>query len=149
MGSTTARKNEDGTSSSSNRHHHLRKLIQLTDSSNFYETVMAEYDPNYGVPFCRAVGNECSSGELLIGRGNILGGNENNAPNTLDGCPDGDLGTYWADESLEKIVVRAGGMNGTGVENPLEAGKVATIVATVFPYFDGTFNYADFYYSSE
>eukprot|EP00956_Cyclotella_meneghiniana_P032326 scaffold88288_cov62-Cyclotella_meneghiniana.AAC.3 len=150
MGSTSARKNEDGTSSSSNHHHHhLRKLIQLTDSSNFYETVMAEYHPNYGVPFCRAVGNECSSGELLIGRGNILGGNENNAPNTLDGCPDGDLGTYWADESLEKIVVRAGGINGTGVENRLEAGKVVTIVATVFPYFDGTFNYADFYYSSE
>lgn len=128
---------------------HLRKLVQYGESTNFYETVVAEYDPNYGAPFCRDIGNECSSGDLLNGRGEITGGNENNTPNTLDGCPDGNMGEYWVDESLEKIVVRAGAINGTGVEELLEAGNVATIVATVFPFYDGTFNSADFYYASE
>lgn len=56
---------------------------------------------------------------------------------------------YWEDESLEKIVVRAGSIDGSGVGDLLEAGKQATIIASVFAYWDGSQDYADFYYTSD
>jgi hypothetical protein len=67
----------------------------------------------------------------------------------LLGCMDGDVGVYMQDESIEQIVVRSGSMNGTGVGDPLEPGRQATIIASVFAYFDGSQDYADFFYTSD
>lgn len=62
----------------------LRKLQnELTDISQSHGS--AEYDPSLGAPICRTVSSECSSWELLNGRGAIQGGNELNTPNTIDG----------------------------------------------------------------
>ena len=67
----------------------------------------------------------------------------------LDSCEDGNYGVYHKDESIDRIVIRSGYINGTGLESDLEAGKPATIVATVFSYDDGSEDYADFYYASD
>jgi hypothetical protein len=79
----------------------------------------------------------------------MQGGNELNAPNTIDGCIDGDSGLYLQDESLDKIIVRPGTINGTGGGDLLQAGKVATIIASVSAYSDGSQDYADFFFLSE
>jgi hypothetical protein len=79
----------------------------------------------------------------------MQGGNELNAPNTIDGCIDGDSGLYLQDESLDKIIVRSGTINGTGGGDLLQAGKVATIIASVSAYSDGSQDYADFFFLSE
>ena len=118
---------------------HLRKLQVQT----------ASYDATFGAPFCDTVGSECSSGTLLNGRGTMNGGSELNEPNTIDGCMDGNLGTYDTDESLEGIVVRSGAINGTGAGQSLEVGNVATIVANVHAFGDGSGDWADFYYASD
>ena len=82
---------------------------------------------------------------LLNGRGYMEGGYESNQPNTIDGCADGSYGLYREDESIDKIVVRSGGIDGSGSGSDLEAGKLATIVATVYVYNNGSENFADFY----
>jgi hypothetical protein len=75
------------------------------------------------------------------------GGNEDNHPNTIDGCADGSYGLYHEDESIDRIVVRSGGIDGSGSGSDLQAGKLATIVATVYAYNNGSENFADFYYT--
>ena len=60
---------------------------------------------------------------LLNGRGYMEGGYESNQPNTIDGCADGSYGLYREDESIDKIVVRSGGIDGSGSGSDLEAGK--------------------------
>ena len=47
----------------------------------------AEYDGNYTAPRCVVPGSECSSGDLLVGRG----ASETNAPNTVYGCQVSDV----------------------------------------------------------
>lgn len=59
---------------------------------------IAEYDSNYKAPRCLLYGSECTSEQLLDGRGSMSGGNEANAPNTVDNCQDGDAGVYHSDE---------------------------------------------------
>ncbi len=84
----------------------------------------AAFDAGRRAPRC-AAGSYCDSGHLLEGRG--LLGPEANAPNTLAGsCPDGALGTYLMEESLESLVVR------TPDGSFLAPGKPAEILATVF-----------------
>lgn len=83
---------------------------------------------NITVPFCTGFGESCTSVDRFVGRGTMRNGIEMNQPNTLDGCEDGNFGTYRNDESLEKIVVTAVG----GGE--LKAGGNATIEATVIPW---------------
>lgn len=119
----------------------------ITSSSTIPVTVLgaggeqlALYDPSYGAPRCSVWGTECSSGELLAGRGTMTGGNEPNAPNTIDGCQDGNSGTYKSDESLEKIVVRSGWSSGVGIGEPMVKGGRATIIATVNAYYLGEFD---------
>nr|WP_235216584.1 Ig-like domain-containing protein [Archangium violaceum] len=46
----------------------------------------ARYDPLLGAPRCDTVMERCDARELVQGRG---ADSERNAPNTLDGCPDG------------------------------------------------------------
>ncbi|KAL3782646.1 hypothetical protein HJC23_010155 [Cyclotella cryptica] len=109
---------------------------------------IAEYDETLGAPFCVSFGSKCSSVDLLDGRGTVSGGNEPNRSNTIDGCIDGNYGTYHQDESIDKIVVKAGEIDGNGSEFNLEAGSRATIEATVYAYNDGSEDYADFYFAT-
>ena len=108
----------------------------------------AVYDGSFGAPFCASYGSECSSMDALNGRGLMEGGAEANRPNTIDGCVDGSYGLYYEDESIEGVVVKAGDTDGSGSGVDLEAGKPATIVATVYAYSDGSEDYLDFYYAS-
>ena len=98
---------------------------------------IAVFDAAYHVPRCSVWGSECSSGNLLVGRGTITGGNELDAPNTIDSCQDGNAGTYGIDESIEKIVVRSGWVSGVGMNQAMVKGERATIIATVHAYFQG------------
>lgn len=152
----------------------------ITSSSTIPVTVLgaggqqiAFYDANYGVPRCTVWGTECSSEQLLAGRGSMTNGNEPNAPNTIDGCQDGNSGTYKVDESIEKIVVRSGWTSGVGIGEPMVKGGRATIIASIYAYYTGeletshsaspcncsnvnfacnyvgTSDYVDFYYATE
>ncbi|KAL7477680.1 hypothetical protein ACHAW6_003479, partial [Cyclotella cf. meneghiniana] len=100
----------------------------------------AFYDHSFGAPRCNSTGSECSSENLLVGRGTMIGGKELNAPNTLDGCLDGNSGTYKRDESIERIIVRSG----SGAA--MATGSQVIITASVWVW-RATSNYADFYYT--
>ncbi|KAL7517629.1 hypothetical protein ACHAWX_002539 [Stephanocyclus meneghinianus] len=106
----------------------------------------AFYDQLLGAPRCDSIQNECSSGSLLVGRGTMSGGHEVNAPNVIDGCIDGNAGTYKIDESIERIVVRSGSVNRTGSEKTMTEGGEATITASVWVWSTSD-DYADFYYT--
>ena len=111
---------------------------------------IATYDNSYKAPRCVVYGSECSSGNLLDGRGTISGGSEANAPNTINNsCQDGNSGTYHDDESIDKIVVRSGYVDGTGEGSVMKAGQRATILATVWAWGTGSSDSADFYYSTD
>ncbi|KAL3784103.1 hypothetical protein HJC23_012735 [Cyclotella cryptica] len=110
---------------------------------------VAEFDSTYGAPRCVLWGAECSSANLLNGRGSLTGGNEQNAPNTIDNCQDGNSGAYHVDESIDKIVVRSGYVNGDGLGATMVKGGRVTIIATVYAYSAFSSDYADFYYASD
>jgi len=58
--------------------------------------------PSPNAPFCSEAGDPCSSGYLLKG----VGTSERYVlSDTLDDCPDGKLGEYLVDESIEEITV--------------------------------------------
>ena len=103
---------------------------------------------NYLAPFCQVPGRVCSSESLLNGRG-ISMGPEQNAPNAIRGsCPDGRSGTYKVDESIEKIVVRSGGLEDEASDN-LTEGQEATIEVTVYAYGSGMSDTADIWHSTD
>ena len=60
----------------------------------------------------------------------MTGRSEDNAPNTLDGCPDGNGGTYTSDESIDVITIQSVG------GGSLKAGDSARITAEVYVYND-------------
>ena len=81
---------------------------------------------------------------LLQGRGNISGGNESNAPNTLfDSCQDGNSGTYQDDESVE--AVRVSTTNG----GAFTAGASVQIEVDVWAWSTGSQDYLDLYYAAD
>ncbi|WP_342747706.1 M20/M25/M40 family metallo-hydrolase [Melittangium boletus] len=101
---------------------------------------IATYDSTYKAPRCAAVGTGCDSGTLLSGRATV--GPEKSAPNTINSsCADGIKGTYFTDESNERIKVSTA--DGTN----LAAGKTVTVEATVFAYSTST-DKLDLYYSA-
>jgi hypothetical protein len=57
----------------------------------------AEWDGGYGAPICRLPGTSCSTGDLVVGRDSVVGIEEPNQPNTIDGCEDGVNGTSYLD----------------------------------------------------
>lgn len=81
----------------------------MTSSSSVLDAQVqtATYDSALNVPHCMTISRGCSTGDLVLSRGTITDGNELNAPNTLDGCTDGDTGSYLQDESLERVVVES------------------------------------------
>eukprot|EP00569_Conticribra_weissflogii_P003759 CAMPEP_0171330948 /NCGR_PEP_ID=MMETSP0878-20121228/2361_1 /TAXON_ID=67004 /ORGANISM="Thalassiosira weissflogii, Strain CCMP1336" /LENGTH=1637 /DNA_ID=CAMNT_0011831367 /DNA_START=195 /DNA_END=5108 /DNA_ORIENTATION=+ len=108
----------------------------------------AIYDSGLGIPICAQFGNSCDSLSLLNSRGESIGISEENAPNTLDSCKDGASGTYHSDESIDRIVVKSGEIDGTGSDAALTSHRRATIIASVFAFGTGTNDYADFYYTN-
>ena len=105
--------------------------------------ITTTYDVGLGAPKCSVVGVSCTSGALIDGRGYSNAVSETNYPNTLDGCADGNDGTYHGDESIDMITVSAvdGGL--------LQAGDMAEIEAKVWSYDDGDGDTADFYYTAD
>jgi len=79
----------------------------------------AAIDPALGVPACDEPRALCHTGLLVLGRGPL--GPEGNDPNTVDGCPDGTLGEYGVDESIEHVAVSS--LDG----GELTAGKSARV----------------------
>src|SRR5206468_103299 len=64
----------------------------------------AVYDPVLKAPRCGMTGAMCDSGQLLVGRG--AKGPEPNYPNTIgSSCPDGTLGVFHSDESIDRLKV--------------------------------------------
>ncbi len=100
----------------------------------------AVYDVRLGAPVC-AHGSSCDSRSLLDGRGSL--GPGRNQPDTLDSCTDGDSGTYHSDESNDRIVVT--NLSGQGFKE----GDTVEIAATVWAWFTGSSDSADFYYAAD
>eukprot|EP00804_Cyclotella_cryptica_P028860 CCRYP_008443-RA/>CCRYP_008443-RA protein AED:0.06 eAED:0.06 QI:0/0.93/0.88/1/1/1/17/370/2761 len=92
---------------------------------------LAMYNSSYGAPACDLSGLSCSSGDLLVGRGSV--GPEPNAPNSIDECKDGNKGVHHQDESVDKIIVRSGRLDGPSNDTIREEGYI-TIIATVWAY---------------
>ncbi len=86
----------------------------------------ADWNSARKVPACLTPAPFCFSGTLLDSRGGIQPRAERNAPNTLDGCPDGPLGEYHVDESIDRVTVRT--LDGTS----LAPGKTASVEVTFF-----------------
>lgn len=115
----------------------------MPSSAPTVELSDAIFYPPAGVPFCQEVLAGCDSGALLYGRGSMTNGAESNAPNTLDGCQDGSDGTYYSDESVERIKIVS---VGNGV---LRKGTTVEVQATVYAYDDGSSDTADFYFIAD
>lgn len=78
----------------------------------------ASYDSTLHVPRCSSLARSCDTGTLVTGRGTMTSGNEpQSAVNVIDGCVDGNLGTYGTAESLDRLVLR------TDDGGPLAAGR--------------------------
>ena len=118
----------------------------ITSSGGPQEAV---YDMALGAPRCIAYGSMCDSLALVNGRGSLENGIESNRPNTLDACDDGSAGTYRVDESIERIAVVSGEIDGSGSGGDMIEGGRATIIATVWPWKTGDADYADFYFASD
>jgi hypothetical protein len=99
----------------------------------------SSFDSYLGVPMCDVTQSACSTGTLVIGIGSA--GEEPNYPNTLDGCADGEDGTYESDESMDRVIIQSS-------SNFLTEERNATITARVFVY-SYTSDFADFYYASD
>ncbi len=66
-------------------------------------TQIALYNESFGAPDCQSVGS-CSCDLLVMLNG--VDGYESFAPNTIDRCHDYSIGTYHANKSIQKIIVR-------------------------------------------
>ena len=112
---------------------------------------IALLDADYNVPNCKVSGTSCSSGDLLLGRATKgpTSAGELNSPNTIDGCFDGDSGSYRSDESLESILVYSSDANRNADGGSLRVGRYATVNATVWAWGTGSSDSADFYYTDD
>ncbi len=108
-----------------------------------YNPGVARYDPDLGAPRCDAFTSQCDTLHLTRGRGSS--GPEQNAPNTLDGCPDGSSGGgFHTVESIDRI--RLYSVDG----KPLAAGKRARITVNVWAYNRGyAVDALDLYYAAD
>lgn len=119
------------------------KTLPPAESGSDDSLQLASFDADLGIPRCANYSSECSSGDLLKGRGLLKLGIEANRPNTLNKnvCNDGGSGTYQNDESVDKVVVRSGEENGTGADVDMVEGGRATVIATVHPWRSGGSDY--------
>ncbi|QRN98484.1 Ig-like domain repeat protein [Archangium violaceum] len=101
----------------------------------------AVYDSTLKAPRCYNPSRNCSSGNLLNGRGGL--GPEANAPNTLgNSCADSNSGTYHSDESIDAISVSS--LDGM----PMTMGRTVRIEVKVWAYSNYSSDQLDLYYSS-
>ena len=115
----------------------------VIDFANIYTDMPPNelvFDLTLGAPACHAVGSVCDSVEILDGRGVM--GPEVNAPNTLDNCTDGNIGTYHVDESVDRIRVY------TTDGSDFAAGVDVTIEVTVWVW-GASSDRLDLYYTSD
>jgi hypothetical protein len=101
----------------------------------------AVFDTVLGAPACDTVGSFCDTGALIEGRGTV--GPEENAPNTLGTCFDGDSGVFHQDESLDRI--RVSSVDGLS----LESGKRARVQARVWAFTAWGDDRLDLYYTNK
>ncbi len=117
------------------------KLCNPTNASLPSSTLLsgsglAQYDSSFTAPVCRGSSNSCDSGDLLLGRAS-----EVNAPNTIDGCSDGQDKNATYNESVSRIIISS--ING----DELRGGNVAKIQATVISR--SRKDRVDFYFASD
>jgi hypothetical protein len=125
------------------RYAKISVLVVDKKSSNGYH--LAVYNPNLGAPMCFVESKQCSSGKLLRGRGDV--GPEKHAPNTLDGCMDGSLGTFNEDEVLNQITIRSGRLKDKVASKWIREKEFVTITASVWSY--SPEDSADFWITTE
>jgi hypothetical protein len=106
-------------------------LHGLTQTATLTVTALpgnAAFDPKLGAPRCTSPCNVCDTGpDLVVGRGNIFGGEEPNQPNTLQSsCADGTDGSFHFDESIDRLKIA------TADGTPLSAGKVVKVETAVW-----------------
>ena len=101
----------------------------------------AAFDVGLGVPACAVAGSSCDSVGLLDGRGSV--GPEANASNTLDGCTDGNSGSYHGDESIDRMVVSSLD------SSDFVEGATVRIDTTVWAYSTGSSDTLDLYYAAD
>lgn len=92
---------------------------------------MAVFLPTFGAPGCLSYSSSCDTGVSLVAGRYTHGPDflpEQNNPNTIDGCQDGDYdrNTYY----IEWITLRSGGVTQNDSSEPLRSGDRATIVVT-------------------
>lgn len=104
--------------------------------------LIASYDASLGTAACRGEGRSCDSAGLFDGRGTV-GNDEPNHSNTLDGCADGNSGSYHSDESNDgiRVYTRSG--------NNFAAGEQVVVEADVWAWSTGSADKADVFYASD
>ncbi len=105
--------------------------------------VPASYDPALKAPACGTQGVVCDSGPELNGRGGFVSGGEPHDPSTLgQDCPDGSVGIYHIDESLDRLRVTS--LDGT----PLAPGKQVRLDAAVWAYDPPFYDFLNLFYTT-
>mmetsp|Transcript_42471 Transcript_42471/g.76522 ORF Transcript_42471/g.76522 Transcript_42471/m.76522 type:complete len:516 (-) Transcript_42471:55-1602(-) len=100
-------------------------LSKSTSDNGPQVAVYSQWNSKTDVPRCQNTGSECSSADLLIGRGSFGRGSESRA-NTLDSCSDGNAGSYLSDESVERVTVKS------NTKSDIREGDTVVIEADVF-----------------
>ncbi|MEM6959651.1 MAG: hypothetical protein AAF645_28465, partial [Myxococcota bacterium] len=106
---------------------------------------IASFDATYSTASCDAQNlRSCSTGDLVAGRGEVRGGIEAAAPNTLfNSCADGNLGTYQDDESIEAVrISTVGGGSFT-------AGADVVVDVDVWAWLDGSNDTLDLWVAAD
>ena len=101
--------------------------------------ITAVYNSAYHCPTCDAAGTSCAAPASLLQCRGTTG--ESNAPNTIDGCADGNSGTCHSDESIEAITIASA--DGSSCLNP---GVQVTVTVTGYCY--STADYVTLFYST-
>ncbi len=111
---------------------------------------LAQYDPGYGTPACTVPQSFCDTQTLttsLVDSRDDITDNymnphpEPNTPNTLDGCTDGDIGTYHQEESIDRI--RISTLDGS----VMSVGSDVRIDVTIWAPNNWTNAYLDLYHT--
>jgi len=118
--------------------------VDMSEAPSVYTgPQIALFDNNFGTPRCESITTSCDTGSLVVGRG-AMSPSEPNHPNTIDGCADGNSGSFHSAESLDRIIVKS---NDPQPDVVLKAGGNATITATVYSWSTFT-DHADFFYAA-
>jgi hypothetical protein len=100
--------------------------VTVNPSGNCLQAI---YDATLKAPKCAVAGSVCDAGNLLVGRGTIVGGPELHQPNTiLSSCPDGGEGVFHSDESIDGL--RISTVDGS----PIAPGKTVRVEVTVWAF---------------